>query len=126
MKCYNCNHKIVLHAFSKGICKICGKELVSPHIPADKLCESCSTLHKNICQSCGKVIIELNDIDIKKEFFNEIGVKLTHLKTGISVVSENVKKEGIYENCDINVIRGYNEKYAKNKLYKMLKDLNIN
>lgn len=52
MECEKCKNKIVLHAFSQGNCEICKTEVVTSHIPCDKLCLSCSDEH-NKCKGCG-------------------------------------------------------------------------
>lgn len=53
-KCKFCFYagKMVLNAFDKKPCKICGTEIVSSHIPADSLCVECAIKHK-LCRDCG-------------------------------------------------------------------------
>ena len=53
MICKDCEKgKIVLHAFSMGVCEKCECEVTTSHIPCDKLCEECSETH-NCCRECG-------------------------------------------------------------------------
>lgn len=52
MICDKCEKMIVLHAFSNGECIICNCEVVTGHIPCDKVCDECSK-ENNICKSCG-------------------------------------------------------------------------
>lgn len=57
MNCNKCKEgKIVLHAFSEGECDSCGKEVITAHIPCDRLCEECSTDLKR-CKECGDSLI---------------------------------------------------------------------
>lgn len=44
-----------MHAFSNGQCERCGCDVVTPHIPCDKLCEDCSEKY-NSCRECGSKI----------------------------------------------------------------------
>lgn len=61
MVCQNCRKgRIVLHAFSHGNCRECGCEIVTPHIPCDKVCEECSNA-KHLCKECGKPIVETKE-----------------------------------------------------------------
>ena len=55
MNCKKCERIIVLHAFSNGECKICNEEITTPHIPCNKVCESCSE-KDNLCEQCGEEI----------------------------------------------------------------------
>lgn len=50
--CGRCQHRIVMPAFSTGVCAGCGKELVCPNTPPDRLCRSCAE-HMGLCQACG-------------------------------------------------------------------------
>jgi hypothetical protein len=53
MICNECKKgKVVMHAFSDGKCEHCGCDVVTPHIPCDKLCENCSEKN-NSCRECG-------------------------------------------------------------------------
>lgn len=56
MICKDCEHIIVLHAFSEGKCKICGERIVTGHIPCYEVCKECSE-KLNLCEQCGKEII---------------------------------------------------------------------
>ena len=53
MICEDCKNRIVLHAFSEGKCEICEQDVVTAHIPCDKLCDNCSIVY-NKCKACGK------------------------------------------------------------------------
>ena len=56
MICKECEKgKIVMHAFSDGQCEKCGCDVVTAHIPCDKLCEDCSEKY-NSCRECGSKI----------------------------------------------------------------------
>lgn len=66
MICKQCEGIVVLHAFSHGNCKICDKEIDTPHIPCYEVCKKCSET-QNICEQCGK---PLNDDKGKKESRN--------------------------------------------------------
>jgi len=44
--------RTVMHAFSYGKCNQCGKEVTTPHIPCDVICEDCSE-KKGLCVVCG-------------------------------------------------------------------------
>ena len=55
MKCDKHEKMIVLHAFSSGKCEKCDKEVTTPHIPCDKICEECSEKY-NLCEICGDKI----------------------------------------------------------------------
>ena len=57
MDCGKHKNMIVMHAFSKGECELCGKEIQTSHIPCDKVCKECSEEHK-VCQVCGDKIEE--------------------------------------------------------------------
>lgn len=46
---------IVAHAFSTGICEVCGVVIDSPHIPCNRVCSDCSLLW-GICEVCGKLL----------------------------------------------------------------------
>jgi hypothetical protein len=52
MLCEKCKHIICLQAFSYGKCKVCGNEVVTPHIPCYSICKSCSDTY-NLCEQCG-------------------------------------------------------------------------
>lgn len=53
MVCENCKKgKIVLHAFSNGKCEKCNCDVVTPHIPCDKVCLKCSEEY-SLCKECG-------------------------------------------------------------------------
>lgn len=41
-----------MSAFSSGNCIICKDEVITSHIPCDKLCTNCSEI-SNKCKSCG-------------------------------------------------------------------------
>lgn len=60
-KCKYCFYagKMVLNAFEKKPCGLCGVEVVSAHIPANKLCMSCAVTHK-LCADCGA------DVELKR------------------------------------------------------------
>lgn len=49
---------VVMHAFSSGICDICGTEVVSANTPCHKLCDECAASTYR-CPQCGKVDNEL-------------------------------------------------------------------
>lgn len=55
MLCEKCRHIVACQAFSTGKCKICGVDVVTPHIPAYCICEECAE-KLQLCQQCGKVI----------------------------------------------------------------------
>lgn len=55
MHCHHCRHRIVMPAFSKGICQSCGKELVCTNTPPDVLCQECADSEKR-CQHCGRQV----------------------------------------------------------------------
>lgn len=56
MKCKDKHEKrIVLHAFSSGNCKECDKEIETPHIPCDVVCDECSET-KKLCTICGEPV----------------------------------------------------------------------
>ena len=84
MKCnYKHDGMMVLHAFSDGPCEVCGKDITTPHIPCDKVCESCSEEHK-LCTICGD--------DIKfhtKEY--------SHYLMTNTVQGFNLTEEGFYD-----------------------------
>ena len=62
MICEECQKgKVVLHAFSSSKCLVCGEEICTPHIPADKVCENCSN-EKKLCKECGKPIEDAKKI----------------------------------------------------------------
>lgn len=53
--CKKCQGKIVLHAFSEGICEVCSDDIYCSHTPADLVCHNCAE-DFNLCESCGKQI----------------------------------------------------------------------
>jgi len=53
MVCKNCTGMLVLWAFSNGKCEKCGVDVVTSHIPCDKVCDSCSEQYE-ICKQCGE------------------------------------------------------------------------
>lgn len=53
MLCKKCEHRVVMPAFSDGICDVCGKPIVSPNTPADNICAECAE-ELNLCQHCGE------------------------------------------------------------------------
>lgn len=55
MECGKHENMIVMHAFSEGKCQECECEVITSHIPCDKVCEKCSE-EKNLCQVCGELI----------------------------------------------------------------------
>lgn len=55
MRCKNCEHIIVMHAFSEGKCDICGGRVVTGHIPCYRICKGCSEKNSK-CEQCGKKI----------------------------------------------------------------------
>lgn len=57
MICKECEHIIVLHAFSEGKRKICGKRIVTGHISCYEVCKECSE-RLNLCEQCGKEIVD--------------------------------------------------------------------
>jgi hypothetical protein len=60
MICEECNHLVTLSAMSIGICDKCGKEILSPHIPAYDVCEECAEKY-GLCEQCGKQLIKDGD-----------------------------------------------------------------
>ncbi len=57
MICKQCEKgKIVLHAFSNGNCEKCEVEIITSHIPCDKVCKECSEKY-NLCKECGCEIL---------------------------------------------------------------------
>lgn len=67
MECKKHKNMMVLHAFSSGNCIRCNKEVVTEHIPCNKVCDSCSTEY-NLCCVCGENILENIKKDILKTF----------------------------------------------------------
>lgn len=55
MECDKHKDRVILHAFSTGKCNICNKEIITSHIPCDKVCDKCSKEY-NICKICGDKI----------------------------------------------------------------------
>ncbi len=55
MECHRHDKMVVMHAFSKGNCTICDKEIQTPHIPCNKVCPVCSENHR-VCEICGAEI----------------------------------------------------------------------
>lgn len=53
--CDKCRHRVVLPAFSHGVCENCGRPFVCPNSPADKLCLDCA-IHLGRCVCCGAPI----------------------------------------------------------------------
>ena len=53
MDCGKHKNRIVLHAFSDGECQKCGCDIVTSHIPCDKVCETCSDKY-GFCTICGE------------------------------------------------------------------------
>lgn len=58
--CTKCRGRIVLPAFSKGICKCCGASLVFANTPPDVLCPECAK-KENRCMHCGATLKENED-----------------------------------------------------------------
>lgn len=52
MDCGKHKKMIVLHAFSYGKCKVCEKDIMTPHIPCNVVCDDCSK-EKKLCKICG-------------------------------------------------------------------------
>lgn len=59
MKCNKCVNRIVLHAFSDGVCEICDKVITYHSTPCTKICASCSEKHCK-CEFCGGDVSELD------------------------------------------------------------------
>jgi hypothetical protein len=55
MICDKCKGQIVLHAFSYDNCDICMKEIITAHIPCNKVCVECSEKHC-VCERCANKI----------------------------------------------------------------------
>jgi len=55
MECDKHKNRIVLHAFSKGKCEKCGKNITTSHTPCNKVCEACSDKY-NLCEACGEEV----------------------------------------------------------------------
>lgn len=55
--CPKCRRRIVLPAFSTGICKRCGISLVCANTPPDVLCSECAKKN-NLCMHCGAALKE--------------------------------------------------------------------
>lgn len=55
--CDKCSRRIVLDAFSEGLCGVCGHHIISSSMPCDILCFACAKKY-NRCSHCGK---ELNE-----------------------------------------------------------------
>lgn len=53
--CKRCEHRIVMPAFSEGICSRCGARIVSSNTPCDRLCEPCA-IKLGRCARCGLLI----------------------------------------------------------------------
>ena len=51
--CKECKRKVVMHAFSDGICEVCKEIIQCTHTPSDKVCYDCAW-NFNLCESCGK------------------------------------------------------------------------
>lgn len=60
--CVNHNSDIVLHAFSDGNCIKCDADIVTEHIPCDKVCEACAEKY-DICRKCGERLKEKVEYD---------------------------------------------------------------
>lgn len=75
MLCKECKSTIALSAFSEGICNICGRKVIAPHIPCYNYCKICS-IEKAICQQCGKnieqdikmLLKKVEETNFKKEY----------------------------------------------------------
>lgn len=55
MNCEKCKQMMVLHAFSYGKCDVCDREITTPHVPCDTICERCSD-DLGVCQRCSEPI----------------------------------------------------------------------
>lgn len=51
--CNECKSRIVMHAFSEGVCERCGRPIHNVNTPCDKLCLKCAKI-KQRCAHCGK------------------------------------------------------------------------
>lgn len=51
--CHACRHRLVMHAFSKGVCAICGAPIVSANTPVDAICAECAQ-REHLCSHCGR------------------------------------------------------------------------
>lgn len=76
--CGRCQHRIVMPAFSTGTCANCGKELVCPNTPPDRLCFDCAK-QLGLCQACGG---PLDAKPIQRKPFTCNGCKALNLSGG--------------------------------------------
>lgn len=53
--CKKCQRKVVMDAFSEGICEVCGDDITCAHSPSDKVCYNCAS-DFDLCKSCGKTL----------------------------------------------------------------------
>lgn len=51
--CKKCQGKIVMQAFSEGICEVCDEHHICSHTPPNRVCNNCAE-DFNLCESCGK------------------------------------------------------------------------
>ena len=59
MLCKKCEHRVVLPAFSNGVCQICGKPIICCNTPADVICTDCAE-KENRCEHCGEKLPKEN------------------------------------------------------------------
>ena len=60
MICEACKHMVTLSAISIGVCDMCGREVLTPHIPCYEVCNKCSEKY-GLCQQCGKKMNNKNN-----------------------------------------------------------------
>lgn len=51
--CRACRHRIVMPAFSEGVCAICGTHILSANTPVDAICAECAN-REHRCAHCGR------------------------------------------------------------------------
>lgn len=53
--CQSCQRKVVMDAFTEGICEVCDEHHICSHTPCDKVCYNCAN-DFNLCESCGQTL----------------------------------------------------------------------
>lgn len=59
MICNNCKNRVYSLSIAKTLCRICGDEITTNHMPGFKVCLQCSE-EKKLCAQCGRQI-DLDD-----------------------------------------------------------------
>lgn len=55
LTCCACRQRVVMPAFSKGVCAICGVGIISANTPADAICQDCAK-REHRCAHCGQFL----------------------------------------------------------------------